>query len=148
MTNSADDIVAIETTTRSLYASICFGPGGRPSLEQLRELFVPAGRLIDNNGNEPVFKSVDEFIAAYQDQLDGGKIASFYEGERSSHTELFGKIAHRFSTYEAKLNVADEKPFCMGINSIQFIKIGGVWRVTCMVWNDETNGLRIPREYL
>lgn len=148
MSDSVHEVKAIDAATRSLYASICFGQSERPPLEQLRELFVPAGRLIDNNGGEPVALSVEEFITAYRSQLDAGKITSFYEGERSARTDVFGKIAHRFSTYEARFNLAEEEPFCMGINSIQFIKVGGRWRVTCMVWNDQTHDVRIPSEYL
>jgi hypothetical protein len=148
MPRANSDIEALDAVTQSLYASICFKPGERPPLEQLRGLFVPGGRLIDNNGPEPAYMTVDEFIAAYQGRLDAGKIASFFEGERSSRTDLFGRIAHRFSTYEARFSLAEEKPFSIGINSIQYIRIGDAWRVTCMVWNDQTDEVRIPEKYL
>jgi hypothetical protein len=61
---------------------------------------------------------------------------------------MFAGIAHRFSTYEAKLDPSAAEPFSVGINSIQFIKTGGQWRVTCMVWNDQTETDRIPPQYL
>ncbi len=39
--------------------------------------------------------------------------------------ELLGRIAHRFSTYEARFDLDEPKPFSVGINSIQFIRVGG-----------------------
>lgn len=148
MENPKADAQAIEEITGELYASICFEEGGQPPVEKLRDLFVPWGHLVNNNGDEPAVMPVDDFIGAYQQALSGGSIKSFYEGELSSRTELFGKIAHRFSTYEAKFDLAKAEPFSVGINSIQFIKTAGKWRVTCMVWNDQTDDLRIPGEYL
>jgi hypothetical protein len=52
------------------------------------------------------------------------------------------------SEYEARFDLDQEQPFSTGINSIQFIKIGDARRVTCMVWNDQTNDHPISREYL
>lgn len=148
MVDAASDMQRIEAATKALYASICFEAGGEPPVERLRELFMPEGRLIDNNGDEPVVMSVDEFIAAYAQQRAAGHVTAFYEGELSARTELFGKIAHRFSTYEAKFDPAAAEPFSVGINSIQFIKVDHRWRITCMVWNDQTENRTIPQTYL
>ncbi len=80
--------------------------------------------------------------------LANRQFESFHEIEISHQTGLFGKIAHRFSTYEAKLNLDDPEPYAMGINSIQLIKIGPSWFVTCMVWNNQTDDRRIPPKCL
>ena len=148
MADAASDSERIEAATKALYASICFEAGGQPSVERLRDLFMPDGRLMNNNGAAPVVMSVDDFIAAYEQQRAAGHVTAFYEGELSARTELFGKIAHRFSTYEAKFDLAASEPFSVGINSIQFIKVDDRWRVASMVWNDETETLKIPQEYL
>jgi hypothetical protein len=71
-----------------------------------------------------------------------------FESEVHRRAEVFGSIAHVFSTYEAR-HAADEKaPFARGINSIQLIKDEGRWWVLSMVWDDERADQAIPARYL
>ena len=148
MSDNIPEIKEIDSITRELYASICFKTGEQPNLKKLKHLFIPEGKLINNNGDTPLIMTIDRFIATFQKQLSDGAITSFYEGELSGRTDIFGKIAHRFSVYEAKFDLNSEEPFCIGINSIQFIKTGNSWRVSSMVWNDQTDTLKIPEKYL
>ncbi len=62
-------------------------------------------------------------------------------------TEVFGKIAHRFSTYALFINEQND-PVSKGINSIQLIKESNLWKVSSMLWNDQTTTLSIPEKYL
>jgi hypothetical protein len=142
------EIKEIDRTTSALYLSICFEEERKPDLDKLRALFIPLGILINNAADAPVIMTVDEFIDAFNQQLSSGSLKSFHEAEISSRTEVFGKIAHRFSTYEAKFDPKAPEPFCVGINSIQFIKLNETWLVSSMVWNDQTEELRIPQKYL
>ena len=91
--------------------------------------------------------TVDQFIKAFQEQLSSGTVSSFHEKEVADRTEIFGKIAHRFSTYEAKFDLDAPEPFCIGINSLQYIKVDQSWLVASIIWNDQTEDLRIPPEY-
>ena len=77
-----------------------------------------------------------------------GRCHSFAEEEISGRTELFGSIAHRFSTYQARVQAGDSEAVILGINSIQFIKTGGAWRVVSIIWNDQKEDLPIPEKYL
>jgi hypothetical protein len=52
-----------------------------------------------------------------------------------------------FSTYESR-HAPDEKPFARGINSIQLVNSGGVWKIAGIVWDSEREGNPIPPEYL
>ena len=148
MNDSTSDEQKIKKLTDELYDSICFRTGDRPIVEKLWGFFMPDGRLINNSGTKPVIMSVDDFITAYTGRIESGNITAFQEKERSGITEVFGKIAHRFSCYESRFDPDDEQPFSIGINSIQFIKIDDVWRVSCMVWNDQTDNMKIPEKYL
>lgn len=92
--------------------------------------------------------TVDAFNQLVSEQLEKGAPREFYEGELWHRTDVFGKIAQRFSTYEAKFDWTASEPFSVGINSIQFIKVAGKWLVSSMVWNDQTESVKIPHEYL
>jgi hypothetical protein len=63
------------------------------------------------------------------------------------NTDLFGSIAQRFSTYEARFDRNAKEPFAVGINSIQLIETGGSWKVASLVWNNQTDEMKIPAVY-
>lgn len=137
----------LDELTQALYRSISFEKGEQPDLESLKSLFHEGGRLINNNGHLPLEFSVQQFIQVVEEQMEAGNLVAFREQEVSSRTELFGKIAHRFSTYEAYLNDLEAAPFSIGINSIQFIKVEDSWYVCSMVWNDQQEDRLIPAKY-
>jgi hypothetical protein len=138
---------SIDQLVEHLYDSISFEKGEMPELEKLKELFIPEGRLINNSNEVPEIFTVDTFILAFRKQMEDGKIPSFEEKEISAHTDIFGTIAQRFSTYEARLDLKSTTPFAVGINSIQMIQTDGRWRISCMVWNQETEELKVPKSY-
>ncbi len=142
------DSIAIDQLTAKLYNCICFEVGGYPPVDNLKGLFLPTARMIRNDGEQPEIMAVDEFISSYKSRIDDGTIKSFYEGELHEITEIFGKIAHRFSTYETKFDLTKDEPFNIGINSIQYIKIDGEWKISSIVWNNQTEDLKIPERYL
>ena len=148
MNTSDEDLKQIDATTKELYACICFQTGGYPDVDKLNDLIIPDGQMINNNGDEPLAMSVDDFIGIYKDKLESGVIKSFYEGEIFSKTELFGKVAHRFSTYEKKYDLEEKEPFSLGINSIQFVKVSNKWKISSIAWNEQTANLKIPGSYL
>ncbi len=137
----------IQVLIDALYASICFDEGKLPDFAALRSSFIENGKLINNNGNMPFIVNIDEFIEVLKNQIATGAVKSFYEKEIFHRTDIFGKIAQRFSTYEARFDKSAVQPFSTGINSIQLIKIGNNWKVTSMVWNDENALLKIPSMY-
>ena len=92
--------------------------------------------------------NLEAFIETYRQQLSGGALHSFIEEEISDQTELFGSVAHRFSTYQARFRAGQSEAVIQGINSIQFIKTGGAWRVVSIIWNDQKEDLPIPEKYL
>jgi len=142
------DLKLIDELTFELYNAICFEVGNHPPVEKLTELFIPTANMIRNDTNSPEIMTVDDFIQSYKKRISDGVIPSFYEGELKHITEIFGKIAHRFSTYETKYDLSDTKPFSIGINSIQYIKIGKNWKISCIVWNNQNDTNKIPKKYL
>lgn len=142
------DLKIIDKLTTDLYQCICFEIGDKPPVENLRKLFLPSAKMIRNNENSPEIMTVDEFIETFQARTADGTIKSFYEGEIKQITEIFGKIAHRFSTYETKFDLTKADPFAVGINSIQYINVDGEWKISSIVWNNQTEELTIPNKYL
>lgn len=146
--NQQNDLKLIDNLTSELYSAICFEIGGHPSVERLKEIFLPTANMIRNDATSPEIMTVDNFIKSYTERISDGTIKSFYEGELKSITEIFGKIAHRFSTYETKFDLSNIKPFSMGINSIQFVKIGENWKISGIVWNNQNDTYKIPDKYI
>ena len=146
--NQQNDLKLIDDLTSELYSAIGFEVGGRPPVERLKEIFIPTANMIRNDGTSPEIMTVDDFIKSYTERISNGTIKSFYEIELNHITEIFGTIAHRFSTYETKFDLANTEPFSIGINSIQFIKIGENWKISGIVWNNQNNTNKIPDKYL
>lgn len=120
---------------------------GPPRYERLHELFIADGKLIKNTTEVPEISSVGEFIAPRRELVASGKLASFRELETAEITEVFGQVAHRFSTY-SKAGVLDGEPFeGRGMISTQFIKTPDGWRIASMAWDDERPGLELPERY-
>ncbi len=145
--NQQNDLKLIDDLTAELYKSICFEVNNYPPVEKLKDLYIPTANMIRNDEASPEIMTVDDFIKSYTDRISDGTIKSFYEGELNHITEIFGTIAHRFSTYETKFDLTDPKPFSMGINSIQYIKIGNNWKISSIVWNNQNDTNKIPDKY-
>ena len=146
--NQQTDLKLIDDLTSELYKAICFKVGGHPPVERLKELFIPTANMIRNDGDSPEIMTVDSFIKSYNERIADGTIKSFYEGELKHITEIFCKIAHRFSTYETKIDLTKPEPFNIGINSIQYIRIGKNWKISSIVWNNQNDSNKIPDKYL
>ena len=146
--NQQNNLKLIDYLTLELYNAICFKVGNHPPVEKLRELFIPTANMIRNDGDSPEIMTVNDFIKSYTERISDGTIKSFYEGELNHITEIFGTIAHRFSTYETKFDLTNLEPFSIGINSIQYIKIGKNWRISSIVWNNQNDTKKIPDKYL
>lgn len=146
--NQETDLKLINDLTLELYNSICFEIGSVPPVENLKDILLPSAKMIRNSEESPDIMTVDDFIISYKERIADGTIKSFYEGELNNITEIFGKIAHRFSTYETKFDLTVDKPFAIGINSIQYVKIDNYWKISSIVWNNQSNDLRIPPNYL
>ncbi|MBC5993940.1 hypothetical protein [Pontibacter cellulosilyticus] len=128
----------LDELTRQLYSCVCFNKGEKPELEKLKPLFFGSGRLINNSGTEPQEYTVAQFSENVMKKISENVIEAFQEKEVASKTEVFGKVAHRFSTYEARFDEASPAPFAVGVNCIQFIQVDGKWLITSMAWDDET----------
>jgi hypothetical protein len=141
------DTDSVDSVVRALY-DVISGPQGPRDWARFKVLFAEGGRLIAirivNGAPTPVIMTPDEF--AERSGANAAK-AGFYESPIAQRVEMFGNIAHVFSTYESR-RAPGEKPFARGINSFQLVHSGGSWRVMTILWDSEREGSPIPDRYL
>ena len=130
------------------FRAVSFDENQRPPYELLRDLFIADGRLIRNSGDSPEISNVDQFIDARRAMIDAGELTSFCESELANVTEIFGNVAHRFSTYEKRGTLNGLPLLGRGLISTQFISTPTGWKISSMAWDDERPGLVIPNRYL
>ena len=114
----------------------------------LRAVLMPEVRLIpvtvgaDGQVKTTIF-TVDDYIDRAAKRGD----KAFYEHQIKYATEIYGNIAHLWSTY-AVTETPDGKPIVRGINSIEAVNDGTRWRVLEISWQAETPATPIPAQFL
>ena len=114
----------------------------------LKSLLMPDARLIPTSKAAdgtytPRILTIDGWIEAVRKR---GNLV-FYERQVKVSTEVFGHIAHLWSTYEVR-PTPDGKAEVRGINSIQAVNDGNRWRVMQILWEAESSTETIPARYL
>lgn len=133
----------ISSIITELY-SIISGPAGhQPDWKREAELFLPTAYMmrtsVDKDGVPQAERiHVSEYPQNFTKAMAG---RSFYELEVHNIIEVFGNIAHAFSTYEAWEDAEQTRFIKRGINSIQFFNDGRAWKIVSMIWDDERPGL-------
>ncbi len=127
----------LDQLTQALYGCVCFRNSEKPNLEKLKTLFFNDGKLINNSASEPHEYTAEQFCQNVTQQIEAGSLSVFQEKEVAYKTEVFGKVAQRFSTYEARCDDTSPDPAAVGVNCIQFIQVNGKWLITSMAWDDE-----------
>ena len=140
----------IDETINTLYSVISGDKGVERDWDLFKSLFHPDAKLIPSgpsqDGNfQAIYLSPDDYINRSGKWLyENG----FHEREIHRVTEIFGNIAHIFSTYEAFRESSDEIPFMRGINSIQLMKTNEEWLIINIYWMQESDIYEIPKKYL
>jgi hypothetical protein len=142
-----DDLAAIEQLFGRFLHAVSFEKGHRPAYGDLHDLFVAGGTLIRAISEVPEITTVDEFIAPRQETVDSGALEWFKEVEDAQITEVFGNVAHRFSTYEKRGTMNGTAIDARGAISTQFVRAEHGWRISSMAWDDERPGLTLPQRY-
>lgn len=137
----------ILSTIEALYRHVSFSDSNATRLDSLINIFTADGRLIANFGKQPVGWSVAEYIASTRKNISTQGMTSLSEKQLSHKLEVFGKIAHCFSTYELRAELKGRAVVRRGINSIQLLQVDGKWLITSLTWDREGDDLKIPEKY-
>ncbi len=142
----AADGDSIDTVIQGLY-DVISGPAGPRDWARFRAMFTEGGRLIPTR-NTPQGPTITVMTPDdYATRATAGfEKNAFYESEIARRIEVFGNVAHAFSTYESR-RAPGEKPFARGINSIQLVKTAGGWKIMTVLWDSEREGNPLPEKY-
>jgi hypothetical protein len=144
------DVASIDSIVAAVYDVISGPPGKKRDWNRMRSLFIPGARLIPT-GPRPAggfgsrVLTVEDYIERSEPLLVS---QGFFESELARRTELYGQIAHVFSTYESRHKAGDPKPFARGINSMQLMNDGQRWWIVTIFWQGETEKSPLPEKYL
>ena len=146
---SDSDTLTIDAVVAALYESLTFPEGKTPDLERFASLFTPGASFTRINKEGTVdLMNTETFLRSFRERLDKGLIKSFHESEIARTSQIFGPMAHIFSTYRKGINVADPLKMGRGINSLQLFHEADRWRVCAILWLDERPDSPIPPEFL
>jgi hypothetical protein len=156
------DVASIDSIITALYDVISGPAGKKRDWERFRSLFAPGARLIPTGPRRPPGTKPDAPLTGNEEH--GSRALTpedyitrssslleergFFEREIARRTEIYGHIAHAFSTYESRHKAEDAKPFQRGINSIQLLNDGKRWWVVSVFWEGETDKTLLPEKYL
>jgi len=142
-----DDRAELGRLMERFLRAVSFAEGERPAYGELRRLFAEGAHLTKTSDAVPESATVDAFIAPRQASVDAGTLTWFEELEVAEITEIFGNVAHRFSTYEKRGSLNGDAIDARGAISTQFIRTPDGWRMSSMAWDDERAGLELPARY-
>jgi hypothetical protein len=139
------------TTLDELIKAIDAGVSGPASKDRacMRELLLPEARLAPmmkapDGSFVPHILTLDEWAEGIRKRGN----AILYEHQVKVSSEVYGHVAHLWSTYELRLDKPDGPPTVRGINSIQAAYDGKRWRILEILWQAETPDLPVPAKYL
>jgi hypothetical protein len=145
------DVASIDAIMKSVYDVISGDAEQVRDWDRFHSLFYKDARLIPSGKNAATgiigarALTPEEYVqrAAPNFAKEG-----FYEREKARRTEIYGNIAHVFSTYESFHSLSDRKPFMRGINSFQLLNDGKRWWIITIFWQAETPENPLPKKYL
>lgn len=142
-----NDMAVIDSAIANFYQTLSFTAVDQNRYNDLPQLFTAQGLLISAIGDKPYFWTVQEYAQLAEDNFKKQKMETWDEEEICSQTQVFGKIAQRFSTYKIIYVAGGRETVRRGINAIQLINEGGKWLIVSVAWDRENNTTPIPAEY-
>jgi len=143
----SSDTKSVESAVTAALACISGDKGAARDWERFRNLFLPTAQLNavfhKNDSTWVSVNSLDDFIVkAGTWYVDNG----FHEYAIKNQIDIFGNIAHVFQSYGAKTE--DDGEIGRGINSYQLAFDKGRWWIVNLIWDSETEEIKIPEKYL
>ncbi|HEX3579329.1 MAG TPA: hypothetical protein VHY33_12265 [Thermoanaerobaculia bacterium] len=146
--NPGTDQLAIESTVLAVY-NVISGPAGVRDWDRFEAVFAPGARLISTKRKDGTVTANVMTPQEYRTKASAYfNDHGFFERPSNNRIEIFGDIAHVFSTYESRHAASDDKPFARGINSFQLVRSGDDWKVLTIFWEEEDAAHPIPAQYL
>lgn len=148
MRSTLPDSPTLDELVGAMYGAISFRPGEMPDWEADRKIFAPDVRFMRLSSASVETFGLDEYIRNVEGLIRSGTLPSFHELEIARTEQVFGGIAHVWSTYEGRRSPDDPTLVTRGINSIQCARMNGRWWIVAMIWFREDGAYPIPAEFL
>ena len=145
------DVSSLDAIMKSVYDVISGDAGKTRDWDRFNSLFVSGARLIPTgkNAQSGVIGARTYTPDEYRQRAEPFFAKEgFFEREKARRVEMYGNIAHVFSTYESFHSLSDKTPFARGINSFQLLNDGKRWWVVTIYWQAESPENPIPKKYL
>lgn len=137
---------AIQKRIDILYKSMSFSEGIDPNWSNFYDCFTSSAQFINANLDAPMFLDVRTFAQVLESQIKEHSIPQLFTQEIAHRTQIFGKIAQRFSVFANKIEI-DGQPTTRGINSIQLICAKNNWLIQSISWYNERSDDSIPSNF-
>ena len=138
---AAHEEARIGSALAAVYAVIS-GPAGKPrDWARMRTLYTPEARLTAITTKGISGGTVEDYIARSGPSLVK---SGFTERELARRVEIFGNLAHAWSSYEGTGDGGKLK--VRGINSVQLVRVEGRWLVQSILWQAENAALPLPAD--
>lgn len=143
------DTETIESTMQAVL-DVISGPAGKKiDVTRWRNLFRGDVKFIirskTKEGQMVVRESsVEDYAKNIMPRIEA---LDFFETVGNLTIDRYGDIAQVFMVYETR-KTADGEPFDKGINSFQLLYDQNRWWVVSLMWQAESSGVPIPKEYL
>ncbi|RPD43476.1 hypothetical protein [Paracnuella aquatica] len=138
---------AITKAVADTYKIISFKEGAQVNYEHIKNYFVPQAQLLNFRNDTLETMTIDQFVTVYKNLVETNGITSFHEEEIKGTTDQFGRVAQRMSSYKTYINNMDSAAE-RGVNSFQLIKTPQGWKVSSIIWDVESDKLKMPDYYL
>lgn len=144
---SVDDTTAagINATLEAVYAVISGPVGQQRDFDAMRALFTPNARLTAITPKGLLGGTVEDYIARSGSALVQ---MGFTERQLDRRLEVYGDLAHAWSSYEGTFTQPDGTPGSVrGVNSFQLVRQpDGRWLVQSIFWQAETPDNPLPED--
>ncbi|TYB79684.1 hypothetical protein [Bizionia myxarmorum] len=141
---------SIDAIINELYSVNSGKKGYERNWTDFKYLFYPGSKIIATgkslDGNHLAkYMSAEDYKNTSKEWL---KENGYIEKEINRKQDVFGNIAHVFSTFEVYYSEDDPYPALRGIKSIQLLNDGSRWWIINVYWMQESDVQPIPRDYL
>jgi hypothetical protein len=143
---ASSDTTAIQEVIDLFYEVSSFKDIGNADPQSFKQPFTETAVLGSVKEGEPVLRSIGEYVEIRKNMKERGRPTSLVEWELNGKTDVFGNVAHRVSVYTVQLN-GQEEPAERGVMFFQLVKSKGQWKIQSLLWQAETDELKIPTEF-
>jgi len=144
------DVKSIDAIMAALYETISGEAGESRDWNRFLSLWHPDADLImvtpnNDSSAKQITMTSEEFVKLTSTHSSNN---SFYEIETLRKTDQIGHISQVLSTYVIKNNPKDKTFQVRGVNLFQLYFDGKRWWIMNCIWENEVQGMQIPKEYL